>query len=532
MLSPPAATLVPAVLVKELPMVVKALVKPNTYHDSVTLMTVASAANGLPGVEVASLVMATALNLELLRDNGLEAPSGAGPNDLIIAVRAATDEQADAALAEAEARLTRRPAAPGGGPEARRPRTLAGALRANPDINLALISVPGPFASIEAEEALRAGLHVFLFSDNVPIAEEIRLKRLAGELGLLVMGPDCGTAIVNGTGLGFSNVVRRGPIGVIGASGTGLQQVTCLIDTFGSGISQAIGTGGRDLRAEVGGLTMRAAIAALGADEATRVLVLVSKPPADEVATAVLPAAAATGKPIVAVFLDGDPAAYGSTGVTVVRTLTDAAREAVAAAGGGDGQTAGTSEGELPATARDGRAPGQRYVRGIFSGGTLCEEALLLLGERLGPVFSNVPINPAWRLEDPRRSREHTLVDLGSDEFTVGRPHPMIDPTLRNERLREEAADPATACLLVDVVLGHGAHPDPAGALAPVVADARARAEADGRSLPVVVSLCGTEGDPQRLSAQERTLRAAGALVYTSNAAAALAAGSIVASGR
>ena len=370
-------------------MVARTLVKPNTYHDSVTLMTVSRAIDDMPGVEAASIVMATALNLELLRDSGLTPPDDAGPNDLVVAVRAASEAEAEAALAEAEARLTRRPSGPAAGPTGlaeRRPRTLSAALQARPDVNVAVISVPGPFASIEAEEALRAGLHVFLFSDNVPIAEEVRLKRLAGELGLLLMGPDCGTAIVNGAGLGFSNVVRRGPIGVIGASGTGLQHVTCLIDTFGSGISQAIGTGGRDLRAEVGGMTMRAAIAALGKDEATRVLVLVSKPPADEVATAVLQAATATGKPTVAVFLGGDPAAYGRIdGVTVVRTLTDAAREAVAVAGGdrGDGRAAAEDE-EALAVARAGRAPGQRYVRGAFSGGTLCEEALLLLGERLG----------------------------------------------------------------------------------------------------------------------------------------------------
>jgi FdrA protein len=521
-------------------MVVKALVKHNTYHDSVALMTASSAVNGLPGVDAASMVMGTGLNLELLRESGLAPTEEAGPNDLVIAVRAASEEQADAALAEAEARLTRRAAPAAVGAEARRPRTLGAALRADPDINLALISVPGPFASAEAEESLRAGLHVFLFSDNVPIAEEVRLKRLARDLGLLLMGPDCGTAIVNGVGLGFANVVRRGPIGVIGASGTGLQQVTCLIDRFGGGISQAIGTGGRDLRAEVGGLTMLAAIGALGADEATRVLVLVSKPPAAEVAATVLEAATATGKPTITVFLGGDPAARAPRGVTLVRTLTDAARQAVAAAGG-DPQTPPPSP--LPDAERGSSAPprvgegpgegfsfapGQQYLRGLFSGGTLCEEALLVLGERLGPIYSNVPLDPRLALPDPNRSREHTLVDLGSDEFTVGRPHPMIDPTPRNERIQREAADPATACLLLDVVLGYGAHPDPAGALAPVLAESRAQAEAAGRPLPVVVSLCGTEGDPQRFSRQEATLREAGALVYGSNAAAAQAAADIV----
>jgi FdrA protein len=519
---------------------VKALVKPNTYFDSVTLMTVSSAVDALPGVEAASIVMGTALNLEMLRDGGLAAPEieGVGPNDLIVVVRAANDAEADAALSEAEARLARPARRDAGGETARRPRSLAAALAADPEIGLAVVSVPGPFASIEAEEALRAGRHVFLFSDNVPIAEEVRLKRLADDLGLLVMGPDCGTAIVNGVGLGFANVVRRGPIGVVGASGTGTQQVTCLVDGLDSGISQAIGTGGRDLRAEVGGLTMRAAIAALGADDETRVLLLVSKPPADDVATAVLRAAAATGKPTVAVFLGADPAAYEGTGVTVVRTLAEAAEQAVSLAEQDVVGATRASPASSPALdaaddraidrLRAGRADGQRYLRGLFAGGTLCEEALLVATERLGDVYSNVPFDPRLALDDPTQSREHTLVDLGSDEFTVGRPHPMIDPTPRDERIAREAADPATACLLLDVVLGYGAHPDPAGALAPILRDAVGRAREAGRPLPIVVSLCGTEGDPQQLSRQERTLRDAGALVYRSNAAAARAAAAIV----
>jgi FdrA protein len=517
-------------------MVVRTLVKPNAYHDSVSLMTVSSAISHLPGVEAASLLMGTALNLELLRESDLATPetAGAEPNDLIIAVRAESENQAEAALAEAAAWL-KRPAGGGDGAvEVRRPRTLAGALKAEADLNLAVVSVPGPFASIEAEEALRAGLHVLLFSDNVPIAEEVRLKRLAAELGLLLMGPDCGTAIINGAGLGFANVVRRGPIGVIGASGTGLQQITCLIDRLGSGITQAIGTGGRDLRAEVGGLTMQTAIAALGTDRATRVLVLVSKPPADEVAARVLQAAAATGKSIVTVFLGGDSSTYAVPGVTPVRTLSEAAEQAVALADGesgrqpaGPGDLGTVSERDV-AQWRELLAPEQRYLRGPFSGGTLCEEALLLLGERLETVYSNVPLKSQPALADPNRSQGHTLVDLGSDEFTVGRPHPMIEPTLRNERLRQEAADPATACLLLDVVLGYGAHPDPAGALVPVLREVGERTRSAGRGLPVVISLCGTEADPQRFSAQERALREAGALEYASNAAAALAAGVIV----
>jgi FdrA protein len=517
-------------------MVARVLVKPNSYFDSVTLMTIASAVGELAGVELASLVMGTELNVELLQDNDLRTPEtdGVTPNDLIIAVRATSEDAAHAAIEQAQ-KLLARPASTGAGDVyARRPRSLSGAFAADDTINLAVISVPGPFASLEAEEALRAGRHVFLFSDNVPLVEEIRLKHLGRDLGLLVMGPDCGTSILNGIGVGFANVVRRGPIGVVGASGTGLQQVTSLIDAFGSGISQAIGTGGRDLRSEVGGLTMEAAIAALGRDDSTRVLALVSKPPAPEVEMRVLNAAAATGKPTVAIFLGRQSSERVPPGVTLVPTLTDAAREAVARAGGGDGHLPGRVDQEQePTRPPSGRAPGQRYLRGVFSGGTLCEEALLLLGDHVeGPIFSNVAFNPDWALGDPNRSRGHTLVDLGSDEFTVGRPHPMIDPTLRNERLRQEAADPATACLLLDVVLGFGAHPDPAAALVPVLRDISAQARAEQRVLPVVVSLCGTEADPQRLSRQANALRDAGAWVYTSNAAAARAAGSMIVDSR
>lgn len=511
--------------------------KRDTYFDSVALMTVASAIDRLPGIAAASLVMGTALNRELLHDNGLATPEtdAAGPNDLIIAVRATDADTAEAALREAEARLIR-PASSGTGPATRRPRTLPAALETQPGSNLAVVSVPGPFAALEAEEALRAGLHVLLFSDNVPLREEVRLKRLARERGVLLMGPDCGTAIVNGAGLGFANVVRRGPIGVIGASGTGMQQVTCLIDHFGSGVSQALGAGGRDLHAEVGGLAMLSAIAALGANEQTQAIVLISKPPAAEVIQRIVNAAVRTGKPTVAVFLGYTGPVPASTQIRFVRTLTDAARQAVVLAG--RPQDAGAPPSWQHATpehhqrgvtrARAGLRPEQRYLRGLFSGGTLCDEALLVLGDRLAPLYSNIPLDSRWTLPDARQSQEHTLVDLGADEFTVGRPHPMIDPTLRNERLEREAADPQTACLLLDVVLGYGAHPDPAGALAPVLNGIRDRAEQVGHTLPVIVSLCGTEGDPQRFSAQEQVLREAGALVYESNAAAAEAAGAVV----
>lgn len=508
-------------------------VVPNTYFDSVALMVVAGQLSQQPGVTLASLVMGTSANRALLAEAGVDPAviAHAGPNDLIIVVQAESAERAEALVAEALTQLTstRAPATPTGDGAAPRPRSLRTALRHAADANLVLISTPGAFAAIEAEEALRAGKHVFLFSDNVPLEAEVRLKRLAAEQGLLVMGPDCGTALIGGVGLGFANAVQRGPIGIIAASGTGLQQVSCLIDWLGSGVSHGIGVGSRDLSATVGGATMQAALAALANDPATQVIVLLSKPPAHEVAARVLAAAHATGKPVVAAFLGAHLSA--PEGVTVVPTLTAAAQAAVALA---TGQSTGSSAIDpIPIDTltheRASLSPEQRFVRGLYSGGTLCEEALWILSQRLGPAWSNVPLDPAYRLPNPHQSHEHTLLDLGDDELTVGRPHPMIDHTLRIERLHREAADPTTAVILLDVVLGYGAHPDPASVLAPAIAAARQHARQHGRGLPIIVTLVGTERDPQRLSRQRRALEEAGALVTTSNVSAAEAAAQLLA---
>ena len=499
----------------------------NTYRDSVSLMQLSARVAALPGVDQASVVMATEGNLALLREAGLlEAAPAASPSDLLAVVRAEAPEAVEAALAEAE-RLLAAPAAPGARRAAREgaPRSLQSALATMPEANLALISTPGEYAAAEALKALRLGLHVMLFSDNVSVSDEAMLKREGGERGLLVMGPDCGTAIVRGVPLGFANSVRPGPVGVIGASGTGMQQVTCLVDRAGVGISHALGTGGRDLRAEIGGRTMLAALDELAADAATRVIVLISKPPAPEVAARVLERARGTGKPVVACFL-GAPAAEVRGGtVAAASTLEDAAAMAVALARGERPEPASQA---LPAFPDPGLRPGQRYIRGLFSGGTFCYEATLLLAEALENVRSNTPVGRAAPLPDPWHSSGHALVDLGDDEFTRGRPHPMIDQRLRNERIAREAEDPETAVLLIDVVLGYGAHPDPAREIVPALRAARARAEREGRGLALVGFLCGTEGDPQGLARQEAALREAGVVLAASNAQAARLAANMV----
>src|SRR5258708_4780377 len=518
-------------------MVIHALVKLNSYYDSIALMSVAQAVKDLPGVEDVGAVMATSINCELLQNSDLlpvaflaEQQTPPGPEDLLIVVRASDEAQAQAALATAEQRLTTR--GDRGATDSAAPlpvRSLELALQHDKAANLALISVAGEHAWLEAEQALRHGLHVFLFSDNVSIEQEQRLKALAVKNGLLLMGPDCGTAIINGVGLGFSNVAPRGSIGIVGASGTGMQQLICLIAASGMGISQAIGTGGRDLSEAIGGVMMRSGLALLANDPQTEVIVLVSKPPAERVAREIL-AAAQLAKPVVVVFLGTEHFATAAGKAHLARTLTGGAELAVSLAGGDRTRVPG--EGTLHkynlAAERAKLDSSQRYIRALYSGGTLCDEAMLLLSEQVGAGASNIHLRPQWALAAGETFRGHTALDLGSDEFTRGRPHPMIDPTLRLQYLARAAQDPETAVILMDIVLGFCAHPNPAAAHVPAISQARATAAAAGRSLPVIISLCGAAGDPQRLSMQRKALEAAGALVYESNVAAARAAASFV----
>jgi len=499
----------------------------NTYRDSVTLMQLSAKIAALAGVHQASVVMATEGNLALLREAGLlEREVAVSPSDLLVVLRAESDAAASAALAQAEGLLAGGDGPPAGrrGPQEIPPRSIQMALAAQPESNLALISTPGEYAAAEALKALRLGLHVMLFSDNVALEDEVLLKREAERRGLLLMGPDCGTAIVRGVPLGFANAVRRGPIGVIGASGTGLQQVTSLIDQAGLGVSHAFGTGGRDLKAEVGGATMLRALEELAADFETRVIVLVSKPPSQEVTEKVLARARATGKPVIACFLGADPARIEGDGVVAAATLEDAAAMALAAARGIP--YAGTAQ-RLPEHDASHLKPEQRFVRGLYSGGTFCYEATLILSRALEDLYSNTPVGRAIKLDDVWRSKSHTLVDLGDDEFTRGRPHPMIDHRLRNERMVREAADAEVAVLLLDVVLGHGAHPEPAAEMLPAIRAARETLrvalgtahEGDDREL-ALVALRG-------LARQVATLREAGVVLAASNAQAARTAAAI-----
>jgi FdrA protein len=466
---------------------------PDRYADSVRLMGIARALRGRDGIAACEVAMGTPANLAALAELGADAQ--ASPGDVVIAVDGRDGADVDAALAEAE-RLLSSAGGDGGVATAAAPRSLGAAAAELGGANVALVSVPGEYAALEAHRALSRGLHVFLFSDHVSVGDEVALKRRGGDRGLLVMGPGCGTAMLGGVGLGFCNVVPSGPVGIVAAAGTGAQEVACLVAAAGGGVSHIVGVGGRDLSADVGGLAFRHGLALLGEDAQTETVLLVSKPPSPDVVEA-LGEALPVGKRAVAAFvglLESD------AGYEVHHTLEAAALAAVGAAPPDPGEL--EREVEARRAGIDGRA-----LVGLFSGGSLAHEALTILETALGPIAGNVSGHEEG-------ADGHRLLDLGEEEYTRGRPHPMVDLDVRVSMLEEAAADPRVGCVLLDVVLGHGAHPDPAGELAPAV-----ERLADGAV--VIARVCGTDDDPQGARRQTETLERAGAIVAPSNAAAA-----------
>ncbi len=474
-------------------------IRAGAYYDSVVLMQLQKSLADLPGVIDAGVVMATAANRELLQATGFDlANVGAGADDLLIVVRAKSEEKASTAIGQVDELLKKRRS---GTTQDFRHRSLRGAADALPEANWVLISVPGRYAAGVADEALNLNKHVFLYSDNVSLDDEIKLKEKARGKGLLVMGPDCGTAVVDGIGLGFANRLRRGKIGIVAASGTGLQAVSAGIHNLGAGVSQAIGTGGRDLKAAVGGISAKQGLELLGRDPKTEVIALISKPPDAHVVSDLLAAAQATGKPIVINFIGFADPGKKIGNLHFAANLKEAASLAVELAN----SIQQTSAGQERAAMRGGNS----YLRGLFSGGTLAYEALLTLQAVLYPIYSNIPIRPEQKLEDSLVSKAHSVIDLGEDEFTQGRLHPMMDNDLRLRRLRQEAADPDVSMIMLDVVLGEGAHPDPASELAPAIEQAKSE-----RDIEFVVIVLGTDEDPQDLEKQVSMLDQVGATVY------------------
>jgi len=506
-------------------MTLQTSIKRNAYYDSVTLMLLSRELQKLEGVEDLLVGMGTDLNLDLARNLGMASGEfdTLTANDLFIAAKFDDKKISMQAIEDAFKVYISR-SAESESDEDYQPPSLQAAIQALPGANMVLVSVPGQNAAAEVEDALDAGLHVMLFSDNVSVEDELRLKQKAVEKGLLMMGPDCGTAIINGVPLCFANAVRRGKIGVVGASGTGTQEVTVQVHKLGEGLSQVIGTGGRDLKDQIGGLMMIQSFEALIADPGTEVIILISKPPAPSVAEKIYRIAQTSPKPVVIDFIGGDRSAIEAAGAIACVSLEDAAQKAVNVLRGQPvTDFAGFS---LPDEQIDLMVenvvaklkPDQTELRALFTGGTLADEAMKLLADHYD-IYSNIPLSPEMAIENLPEGRGHICLDLGEDEFTRGRPHPMIDPQTRTEFFKSHV-DGQTAVILVDVVLGFGSHKDPAGAVADSVREIRERLSGQGKDVVVIASVCGTDLDSQDLNKSVATLEAAGILVMPSNAQA------------
>jgi succinyl-CoA synthetase alpha subunit len=502
------------------------LIRPSAYFDSVFLMQAARRMSREPGVRDAAAVMGTEQNRKLLVEAGYapEQLAAASPNDLIVAIDG-EDAAVGRLLADPQ-RWFHKDHADGNGSAAR---TLEEALTRRNDASLAVISVPGEYAAAEARKALAHGLNVFLFSSDVSVEDELTLKHEARAKSLIVMGPDCGTALIGGAKIGFANAVRRGSIGVVGPTGTGIQELTCLVHQGGAGISHAIGTGSRDLSDAIGGISTLSAFEALEDDDQTKTIVLLSKPPGRQTMQRIGERLADSRKPVVACLFGTNPGSLSSSGeetglVRFVPTVDQAASVALTSVGLKAPAFLQPELGEMQRRAAGTAARmtrGQHYLRGLFAGGTFCYQSQSIMRQRGLVVYSNAPLDSMRELADPEQSREHSLIDMGAEMFVAGRPHPMIDATLRRQRIVREAADPQIAVLLLDFILGTLSSADPVGDLLDAIVAAKKDVSHRGGELCVVASVCGTEEDEQRLGDQVRYLETAGVLVFQSNAQAA-----------
>ncbi|WHY99515.1 acyl-CoA synthetase FdrA [Peribacillus simplex] len=486
------------------------IIKENSYQDSVNLMLLTNRLSTMEGVNKISVMMGTPANLDIFKNTGLYTIDleEAKPNDMCIVADADSEKTVGRVLAELDSFLKYQ-AVSSSSKEFETVRTWDRAMKTLPSANVAIISVPGQYAAEEAEKALNNGLHAFLFSDNVPIEDELRLKKLANEKGLLVMGPDCGTGIASGIPVAFANIVTEGNIGIVGASGTGIQEVTTIIDRLGGGVSHAIGTGGRDLSNSIGAITMMDSIRALENHRGTKVIAIISKQPAKEVRNQVVRLLRSVSKPVVALFMGEKPAEQEGH-VIYAGTLEETAILSVQLANGNK-LTGLISENSTSLPAVELKAK-QTAIKGLFSGGTLAAEAAKFISEALG-LQKGLVHEEGYLL----KVNGHEVIDLGDDKYTQGKPHPMIDPETRIQFIQEAAKDECTAIILLDVVLGYGSHDDMAGALFPAIVAAQDEATANGRNLYFVATLCGTEKDPQDYQEQKTKLESAGVIVRESN---------------
>jgi len=509
-------------------MMVTGILKRGEYFDSVSLMLIAKKISELEiGLDSAA-VMGTPENKSMLQTSGLltDELQNAGDMDLMIAYKCNSQNESDL-ISKKINEFLKKSDNTNKSSGSLNPSSLESAIKILPDANLAMISVAGKYAGDEAMKALQNGLNVMLFSDNVSIEKEIELKKFAKEKGLFVMGPDCGTAIINGVPLAFANVVNRGNIGLVAASGTGLQEVSCLISNSGCGISQAIGTGGRDVKKEIGGIMFLEGIKALAEDKNTEVILLVSKPPADEVIIKIIELVNKIEKPVVGVFLNASIDLLKQSKINIAKTLEEGALLAVTLSRGENIEKVyndlESQYSKLQTLAEKESAKlnkTQKYVRALFSGGTFCDETQMFFQNMSEEVFSNTPVGKVKKLKDVWKSEKHTIIDLGDDEFTVGKPHPMIDYSTRNKRILAEANDLETAVILLDIVLGYGSNMNPLTDIIPVIKEVKKLTSQQKRYIPIICSVTGTEEDPQNRTTVAAALKAEGVLIMESNAAA------------
>ncbi|MED7635720.1 acyl-CoA synthetase FdrA [Limosilactobacillus fermentum] len=487
------------------------IIEKNSYHDSIVLMLLTNHLKEIAGVNNVQVMMGTPANKDIFKTGGLATPEldQATPNDMVVVVDVDDEALIDQVVAESKNYLEEQSQAKEDEGTTERVRTWDKALEVGKDAPLALISIPGVYAAPEIERALDAGKHVFCFSDNVSIEDEARLKKLAHEKGLLLMGPDCGTGVANGIPLAFANRTRRGEIGIVGASGTGIQEVATTIHKLGGGVTNAIGTGGRDLKAAVDGTTLKDGVALLDQDPSVKVIVVISKPPAKEVRDSVMDLLRAAHKPVVVVFM-GERPDHHEEGLYQAYTLEETAHLAVDLLNGQQ-PTAVAEELPVPDVKL---AEGQKNIKAYYSGGTLAYEAATMINDTVG-LNAESGVDGAILNQDG-----YEVLDLGDDVYTQGRPHPMIDATVRKQMMTDAGQDPETAVILIDDVLGYGTHDDMAGELAPTIKKVIADAKAQGRELPVVATIVGTDLDIQDCAGQKKTLEEAGAVVCQSNAQA------------
>ena len=498
------------------------VIRKNQYYDSVFLMGISKRISDAKGVQQNAVLMGSDNNKKLLSNIGIQDTQidAAHPNDLIVAVIADTPQIVNDVLDKLDEYLE----VDVQSSSASNLHSFEDGLAQKPDANLVAISVPGEYAAREARKALECGLNVFLFSDNVSIDDELDLKKSAVKKNLLVMGPDCGSSLIGGVGIGFANVVRKGSIGVISASGSGLQEFTCQVHNAGFGISHAIGTGSHDLSDKIGGLTTLTALDALEADPQTIVITLLSKPPGAKTIAKLSERLKNCKKPVVGCFLGIKNKIEGGTSFQCARLIDDAVRLSITQIDDKSfsSQVQFTVQ-ELEWMSRQmaSWSTQQKYMRGLFAGGTFCYQSQQIFRDAGIPVYSNVPLDLKYKLADPDHSIEHTIVDMGDDHYTVGKPHPMIDGTMRKQRILAEGHDPQVAILLLDFILGYNASMDLVGELIEAIIEAKLLAQKRGGALTVVASICGTDDDPQDLSLQTRMLKESGVIVFLSNAKAA-----------